>query len=139
MYDLVFLFFSSFLAATIFPAQSEAVLLGLKITSDYHILLLLFIATVGNVLGATLNWSLGGYFMRFRSRKWFPFKTKALTNSIKIYKKYGIWTLLMSSVPLIGDGFTVVAGMLRINILLFLILVTIGKLGRYVLLVTMFR
>jgi len=52
------LFAISFLAATILPFSSELTLAGLIATSDYDNLLLLIVASFGNVLGSVVNWAL---------------------------------------------------------------------------------
>lgn len=129
--ELIFLFLSAFLAATIFPAQSEIVLLSLAKLGNYDKILLLLIATSGNVLGALLNWFLGIYFVKFKDRKWFPIKENKLEKGIKFYQKWGVWSLLFSWLPIVGDLFTVIAGISKVNIWLFLLLVTIGKASRY--------
>jgi len=130
-FDLSVLFLVSFLAATIFPAQSEIVLGGLYLTGKINALLLLLVATVGNVLGSCVNWVLGRFIRRFQGRKWFPVGEKTLNRATKIYQKYGIWSLLFAWVPFIGDPLTIVAGMLRVNIYVFFTLVAIGKCARY--------
>lgn len=136
--DLLLLFAASLLAATIVPAQSEAVLAGLHLTGDYSAALLIAVATSGNVLGACINWLLGRYLEHFKDRRWFPVKDAALERAARTYRRYGVWTLLFSWVPVIGDPLTVIAGLLRAPFPLFLLLVTIGKLGRYVAVVAAF-
>lgn len=131
-FGIVGLFFSALLAATIFPAQSEAVLAGLSLTGDYNTALLIAVATLGNVIGAVINWLFGRYLEHFKNRRWFPVKETSLVKAAAIYQRYGVWTLLFSWVPFIGDPLTVIAGMLRTPFKLFLPLVTIGKLARYV-------
>ena len=133
--ELLFLFTSSFLAATIIPAQSEMVLAGLFIAGNISISLLLLIATVGNVLGSVVNYLLGFYLIKFKGRKWFPVNNKQIDKYSDLYQKWGIWSLLLAWVPIIGDPLTVVAGIFRTNIWLFLLLVTIGKFTRYLALV----
>ncbi len=129
--DLVFLFASSFLAATIFPAQSEIVLASLHITGNHDKFLLLSVATAGNVLGSLVNWFLGYYFVKFENKKWFPVKNHQICKYDKVYQKWGVWSLLFAWMPFIGDPLTVIAGIFRTNIWLFLLLVAIGKLTRY--------
>lgn len=136
--ELLSLFASSLLAATIIPAQSEAVLVGLHLTGNYNPALLIAVATCGNVLGASVNWLLGRYLEHFKSRRWFPVKEAALDRAARTYKRYGVWTLLLSWVPIIGDPLTVIAGLLRTPFPLFLLLVTTGKLARYVVVVAAF-
>lgn len=129
------LFASALIAATILPMQSEAVLVGLLATGDYSVAVLLLVATVGNVLGAVINWWLGRYLLRFRDRRWFPVSQTQLTRAEGWYHRYGRWSLLGSWLPIIGDPLTVVAGVLREPIGPFLLLVTLAKGGRYVVLV----
>ncbi|MCH2037414.1 MAG: DedA family protein [Rickettsiales bacterium] len=132
--ELILLFASALLAATLFPAQSEAVLVGLHLAGNHSVWSLFLVATVGNVLGSVINWLLGYYLIRFKDRKWFPIKGRMLDKATKFYQKYGVWTLLLAWTPFIGDPLTLVAGIFRTNIWLFLLLVTISKAGRYALL-----
>lgn len=136
--DLTLLFATSLLAATIVPAQSEAVLAGLHMSGKYSPTLLVAVATCGNVLGACINWLLGRYIEHFKNRRWFPVKESALDKAATMYQRYGVWSLLLAWVPIIGDPLTVIAGILRTPFALFLLLVTIGKLARYVAIVAAF-
>ncbi len=134
-YELLSLFTVSFLAATILPAQSEMVLAGLQLAGKSSSSTLVIVATFGNVLGAIVNWFLGRYLIRFQDRRWFPIKRKMFDKATKFYQKWGVWTLLMAWMPFIGDPLTLVAGAFRTNIWLFLLLVTIGKASRYIVIV----
>ncbi len=133
------LFFVAFLAATIFPAQSEAVLIGLLSTKSYSTALLLAVASLGNILGSLLNWWLGRRIEDFKDKKWFPVKEEGLLKAQRFYMKYGRWSLLLSWLPFIGDPMTVVAGVMRERLWIFLSLVTIAKVGRYVSLVALYN
>ena len=126
------LFISAFLAATILPAQSEAVLV-------YHLSkmpeawgALVAVATTGNVLGAVVNWGLGRFVTIYRDRRWFPVSPQKLNRAEGHYRKFGRFSLLLSWVPFIGDPITVVAGVLREPLWSFLLLVTIAKSSRYI-------
>jgi membrane protein YqaA with SNARE-associated domain len=125
------LFSISFLAATILPFSSEITFAGLIATSNYDNLLLLIVASFGNILGSVVNWALGFYSRNFTTKKWFPFKANQIENSSKWFNKFGKWSLLFAWVPIIGDPLTLVAGLLRVKFLEFIILVTIGKFSRY--------
>ena len=129
------LFAASFLAATVFPFQSELVLVGMLLAGDFAWPALLAVATVGNVLGSVVNWGLGRFFIHFRDRRWFPVKPARYARMEHWFARYGVWSLLFSWVPVVGDPLTVVAGALRVNLPLFVPLVTLGKLGRYAVLV----
>ena len=125
------LFAISFLAATILPFSSELTLAGLIATSNYDNLLLLIVASFGNILGSVVNWVLGFYSRNLATKKWFPFKDKQIKNSSKWFSKFGKWSLLFAWVPVIGDPLTLAAGLLRVKFIEFVILVTIGKFSRY--------
>ncbi|MFC3319384.1 YqaA family protein [Rhizobium rosettiformans] len=128
------LFLAAFLAATIVPAQSEAVLVGLILADKQPLLLLLLVATTGNALGSVVNWLLGRFIEHFRDRPWFPVSPEKLARAEAWYRRFGVWSLLLSWVPIIGDPLTVVAGVLKTPFLTFLALVTLAKAGRYIVL-----
>jgi membrane protein YqaA with SNARE-associated domain len=126
------LFGASFLAATLVPAQSEAVLFGLLMSGEYPVWVLLAVASTGNVLGSCVNWLLGAELARFEGRPWFPVKRDRLARAEQWYRRYGRWSLLLSWLPIIGDPLTLVAGVMREPFPVFLIFVTIAKAGRYI-------
>jgi membrane protein YqaA with SNARE-associated domain len=126
------LFVISFLAATILPLSSELMLAGLITTSNFDSLVLLIVASFGNVLGSVFNWVLGFYSRNLTIKKWFPFKDEQIERSSKWFNKFGRWSLLFAWVPIIGDPLTLAAGLFRIKFIEFLILVIIGKVSRYV-------
>lgn len=131
MTELVGLFLAALLAATILPAQSEALLAALIAGGAHPVWLLIAVASAGNILGAVINWGLGRGLTLYRDRKWFPVSQKALARAEGWYHRYGRWSLLFSWVPVIGDPLTVIAGSLREPFVGFLVLVAIGKIGRY--------
>lgn len=125
------LFLSAFLAATILPFSSEVLLLGMATSGDWANLSLFLFATSGNVSGSVVNWGLGRFFLHWQDRRWFPVKAAQLAKAENWFNRFGVWTLLLAWVPIVGDPLTVVAGVLRVRFGLFLLLVTIGKAGRY--------
>lgn len=128
------LFLTALAAATILPMQSEAALVGLLLTDTYSPWLLITVASIGNVLGSAINWVLGRMIERFRDRAWFPANADALERAQRWYQRYGKWSLLLSWAPIVGDPLTVVAGVLREPFPVFLLLVAIAKIGRYLVL-----
>ena len=126
------LFISAFAAATILPAQSEALLAYQVSISPDAVVKLIAVASLGNVLGATFNWCLGRLTENLRAKKWFPVNEKQLQKAERFYGRYGRYSLLLSWVPIIGDPITIVAGILREPLLSFVLLVTIAKCARYV-------
>jgi membrane protein YqaA with SNARE-associated domain len=133
------LFLSAFTSATLLPGSSEAALLAFLATGRGEVATLVIVATVGNVLGSVVNWFLGRFIARFRDRRWFPVKPRDYDRAAAFYGKYGLWSLLLSWVPVIGDPITVVAGALRIDLARFLLLVTLSKAARYVFVAYGFR
>ncbi|MCK5545871.1 MAG: DedA family protein [Rhodospirillaceae bacterium] len=131
MNGYVGLFISAFLAATIVPFSSEAVLASLTVAGGWDALTLWLVASTANTLGAVVNWVLGRWLVHFQDRKWFPFKERDLEKADKWFQRYGVWSLLLSWVPLIGDPITFAAGFLRVRFLVFIILVAIAKSARY--------
>ena len=121
----------SFLAATILPLSSELTLAGLLNASEYNSFALIGTASLGNILGSVFNWVLGFYLFKYINNKWFPFKENQINEASKRFQKLGVCSLLFAWVPIIGDPLTFIAGILKINFLLFLVLVAIGKISRY--------
>lgn len=128
---LVILFFVALASATFIPSQAELVLFALLATGDYRAWVLVAVAVAGNVTGTVGNYYLGRYIRRFENKKWFPVKKKYLLKAEKIFKRHGPVTLLLAWVPFIGDPITIVAGILRVKMWLFLPLVTVSKGLRY--------
>jgi len=126
------LFAAAFVAATLLPMQSEAVLGALAHRGGHPLLLLWAVATAGNVLGSVVNYGLGRWLAQFEGRRWFPASPGQIRRAEGWYRRWGRWSLLASWLPLVGDPLTVVAGMLRERLGLFLLLVTLAKGGRYV-------
>lgn len=129
--SLFLLFLSAFGAATLLPLQSEAVLLGLLVQGEQSEVLLIAVASLGNTLGSCVNWYLGLKIEHYKNKKWFPVSADKMLKAQKTYQKYGYWSLLLSWVPIIGDPITLIAGLLKENLVRFLLMVSIAKIGRY--------
>ena len=129
------LFIISFLAATILPLSSELVLSTMLLTDSFDKYLLLVVASFGNILGSSVNWYLGKKILIFKDKKWFPANERQIAKAEIYFKKYGIWSLLLAWVPIIGDPLTIVAGILRVKFFTFLLLVSISKISRYIFLI----
>lgn len=130
------LFIASFLAATILPLGSEIVLVAL-IMSGLSPWGLLLIATLGNVLGSLTNYFLGYWASLSVIKKWLRMSESEFFRAERRFQKYGLLSMLFAWVPIIGDPLTVMAGILRIHLLWFLSLVTVGKLLRYIVIIYM--
>ncbi|MBC8208862.1 MAG: DedA family protein [Desulfobulbaceae bacterium] len=130
------LFILSFLAATVLPLGSEWLLVAL-IANGYSFLPILTAATLGNTLGACTTYVIGFYGSLFLFQRVLRIDRHTEAKARRFYKRYGVWSLLLSWVPIIGDPLCLLAGLLKTRWLIFLPLVIIGKLGRYLALGTL--
>ncbi|NBB99023.1 MAG: DedA family protein [Alphaproteobacteria bacterium] len=133
--DLLALFLAALVAATLLPAQSEIVLAALVLADAHPVWLLLAVATAGNVLGSCVNYAIGRFLMRFAAHRRFPFRLEQVDRAQGWYARYGWVSLFLAWAPIIGDPLTLAAGILRERIWRFLLVVTLGKAARYMVLV----
>jgi len=106
----VSLFVSALLAATLLPFSSEVFLTSLVLSGKYNLMCLWFWATFGNVTGSLINWILGRYFLQLQNKIGFPFSQDEIGKAQKTFLKYGVWTLLLAWLPVVGDPLTFIAG-----------------------------
>ena len=130
-YSLLVLASTAFLAATILPVSSEVVLAVIIAGAPDALWLPILVATAGNTAGAVVNWALGWFFIRYRDRRWFPVSERRLANASRWFQRYGVWSLLLAWLPVVGDPLTLAAGLFRVPFWTFLPLVAIGKAARY--------
>jgi len=131
MTDYLLLFASAFLAATILPFSSEVVLFSLLRDGGEPVALVV-VATLGNTLGSVVNWALGLYLLHFQDRRWFYFSRDQIDKAQRWYQRLGFWSLLFAWLPLGGDALTLIAGIMKLRLWLFLLLVGTGKGLRYI-------
>jgi membrane protein YqaA with SNARE-associated domain len=128
-YGYLNLFILSFLASTVLPLGSEALVVAL-IYQGFSPFTVIMVATVGNYLGSCTT-----YYLGLKGRpvleKYLSTSPEKLEKSEKLFKKYGIYTLLFTWVPGVGDAITMVAGLTQLPFRSFSILVFLGKFGRY--------
>ncbi|UNM95101.1 VTT domain-containing protein [Ignatzschineria rhizosphaerae] len=120
------LLLSSFTSSTILPGSSEAALVAFIYHYPPYMISAFWVATVGNTLGSILMLIIGRIF---------PEKKILSPKVERFIKRYGAWSLLFSSLPIIGDLLPTAAGWLRLNIFYCLITIFIGKAIRYLLVI----
>ncbi|MCB1836249.1 MAG: DedA family protein [Alcanivoracaceae bacterium] len=125
------LLLSAFLAATILPLSSEVVLSALLL-GGLSPTALVIIATTGNALGSLTNYALGYWASKVMVKKWLRMSEDDFVRAEQRFVKYGMVSLCFAWLPVVGDPLTVMAGVLRIRLRWFLLLVTAGKFLRYV-------
>lgn len=124
------LFILSFLASTLLPVGSEW-LLALMLVKGYPVATTVATATTGNCLGAITTWMIGMYGGEWLIGRVLRISPPELEKARGYYQKYGIFSLFFSWLPIIGDPLCLIAGIMRINFWPFLLLVSSGKLIRY--------
>jgi membrane protein YqaA with SNARE-associated domain len=129
--ELAGLFLNAFVAATIIPIPSEPALMAALALGSAPGWALIAAATIGNTLGSVVNWALGRWVERFRDHPRFPVKPEDFARYAGWYRRFGVWSLLGAWLPIIGDPLTVMAGVFRTPLWLFLLVVGISKLTRY--------
>ena len=130
------LFFSAFISSTIAPGGSEAVLAYMVSEGHYEVQHLVFIAAVGNTLGAMTTWGLGALAAKkYPATALLPEKKQ---NALNVVKKRGAWVLFFSWLPVIGDALCFAGGWLKLPLLPACLVILSGKFGRYAVIAWLF-
>jgi membrane protein YqaA with SNARE-associated domain len=130
------LFTSAFISSTIAPGGSEAVLAYMVSVGNFAPAQLIIIASIGNTLGALTTWWLGSL-----AATKFPAESVLADNKQKAVawvRKYGYWSLLLSWLPVIGDGLCFASGWLRLAFLPACLAIGVGKVVRYAVVAALF-
>ena len=133
-YGYMGMLIAAFLAASILPFSSEAVMVGLQAAGLDPVALIAY-GTIGNVLGSMFNYTIGRLGKMEWIEKYLHVKKEDLDKAHKFMAGKGAWMGLPSVSPVIGDVSTVALGLMRANVVIVVISVTISKLARYMLLV----
>jgi membrane protein YqaA with SNARE-associated domain len=123
------LFLAALLAATPVPFNSELPFLAL-LASGWPAVTLVAVASAGNILGSCVTYALGRGLGGWRDHPRFPVRPAQLARAGDWFGRWGVWSLLLSWAPG-GDVLVAVAGLLRVPVPGFLVLVAIAKTGRY--------
>jgi membrane protein YqaA with SNARE-associated domain len=130
-HSLWVLFFLAFAAATILPVGSEWLLI-LLVADGYSLPLSVVTATIGNFLGSCTTYLLGIWGSGFIITKVFRISVKDLDRATNLYRKWGVWSLFLSWLPVVGDPLCLAAGVFRTRFALFSLIVFTAKAARYV-------
>jgi membrane protein YqaA with SNARE-associated domain len=130
-YSLWGLFLASFLAATVVPFSSEA-LLSFLIINGTDPYIAVAVASAGNWLGGMSSYTIG-YLGKWQwIEKYLRIKRETIEKwHDRLYKRGAVFAFL-SWVPAVGDIFAVGLGLLRANIWITAIAMLAGKFMRYV-------
>ncbi|WP_289047730.1 YqaA family protein [Carboxylicivirga marina] len=125
------LFLASFLAATVIPFSSEALLSGMLAT-NYNLYWCLGLATLGNWLGGMSSYGLGWLGKIQWIEKYLKIKHSQINKTQKRIKGKELWVAFFCWLPGVGDVIAVILGLLKVNIVWVSIGMFIGKLLRYI-------
>jgi membrane protein YqaA with SNARE-associated domain len=131
VYGYAGLFLASFLASTVLPFGSEALLL-LLVNKGFDPILAVMVASVGNYCGACTTYYIGLVGRKDLIEKYLSIPQQRLNNAEKWFTKYGVYSLLFTWVPLIGDAITAMGGIMKFDFKTFSVFVFFGKLLRYI-------
>jgi membrane protein YqaA with SNARE-associated domain len=124
------LFALSFLASTLLPVGSEW-LLVLMLLKGNDPLATVAVATIGNYLGGCTTWAIGVWGGPLLVRRILRIDPATEEAAVRFYRRYGVWSLLLSWLPIIGDPLCLAGGILKVDFTRFSLLVFTGKLVRY--------
>lgn len=130
------MFSGAFLAATLLPGGSEVLLIGLLQHNSEPWLALLVVASIGNTLGALTSYYLGRIGRFAKSPE--DFNNKHYQRALSWFERFGVWALLLSWLPLIGDLLCLMAGWLKLPLASSIVMILIGKTVRYSVIVFIF-
>lgn len=125
---------AAFLAGSFFPFSSEAVMLGLMAAGLDPVTLAVY-GTIGNVAGSMLNYGLGSLGNMEWIESYLHVDEKGLKRAERFMAGHGAWMGFFAFLPVIGSAITIALGLMRANIIITFISVTLGKIVRYIILI----
>ncbi len=132
------LFLACFLAATVLPFSSEALLLAMAL-GPWGTMPLLLTASIGNTLGGMINYGIGRWIPEGKLMRWFRIKPEKAERWRGLVQRYGVWSALLCWLPVIGDPIAIALGLFRTSTWPVLVLMFIGKASRYAVLIAAVR
>ena len=125
---------AAFLAGSVFPFSSELVMTALMATGLDPWQLMIY-GTIGNVLGSALNYCIG----RLGKVEWFEkylhVKPKDMERAERFMAGHGAWMGFFAFLPVLGSAITILLGLMRANVVISFVAITLGKIFRYIILI----
>lgn len=132
------LFLACFLAATVLPFSSEALLVGMAL-GPWSSAALLITASVGNTLGGLTNYCIGRWLPEGKLMRWLKVDHAKAQGWNALVRRYGMWCALLCWLPVIGDPIAIALGLFRARFVPVALLMFIGKAARYAALIAALR
>ena len=124
---------AAFLAGSFFPFSSEAVMTALVAVGLDPVQLTIY-ATIGNVAGGLFNYGVGRMGRLDWIEKYLHVRKESLDKATKFMGGHGAWMGFFAFVPILGSAITICLGLMRANIIISVISITLGKFIRYAIL-----
>lgn len=124
---------AAFLAGSLFPFSSEAVMTALVAVGLDPVQLTIY-ATIGNVAGGLFNYGVGRMGRLDWIEKYLHVSKESLDKATKFMGGHGAWMGFFAFVPILGSAITICLGLMRANIIISVISITLGKFIRYAIL-----
>lgn len=128
------MFIAAFIAGSVFPFSSEAVMAGLQLAGLSPMGLLIW-GTLGNVAGSMFNYGIGRLGKMEWIEKYLHVKREKVEETQRWMEKRGAWMGVLCFLPILGSVIAVTMGFMRANPIISLISIFIGKLLRYAILI----
>ena len=125
---------AAFLAGSFFPFSSEAVMLALQAAGLDPVWLVVY-GTIGNILGSVFNYCVGRMGHLAWIERYLHVSRESIEKAQKFMAGRGAWMGFFAFLPLLGSAITIALGLMRANVVISLISISIGKLLRYAVLV----
>ena len=125
---------AAFLAGSFFPFSSEAVMLGFMAAGLDNWPLIIY-GTIGNVLGSLFNYGVGHLGRLDWVERYLHVKKKDLDKAQRFMAGRGAWMGFFAFLPILGSAITILLGLMRANIVITFIAITLGKIFRYIILI----
>lgn len=122
---------ASFIAGSVFPFSSEAIMLAMLAAGIDPWELVAF-ASIGNVAGSMFNYGVGRMGRLDWIEKYLHVKKEKLDKARKFMGGHGAWMGFFTFLPILGSAISILLGLMRANVVITLISITLGKVMRYV-------
>ena len=121
---------ASFIAGSVFPFSSEAVMLAM-LAAGVDPWELVITASIGNVAGSMFNYGVGRLGRLDWIEKYLHVKKESLDRAQRFMGGHGAWMGFFAFLPILGSAISILLGLMRANIIITLISITLGKVMRY--------
>lgn len=128
------MFVAAFVAGSVFPFSSEAVLTALLL-AGLDPLRLFVAATIGNAGGSMFNYVVGSFGKMEWIEKYLHVRREKIERAQRWMARYGAWIGLFCSLPILGSVIAVTLGYMRANPWLSTLTIFVGKAARYAVLI----